>query len=139
MPTALVVVAWIFILEGIAAIVTTTRGLLFEHRIDLNLALLGLWIGPGLLRGSASHRRWAIVMLRLALVLGPIALLFVLVSPSVPPITVFHVSLGLFSRGYLLATVGLVLSGIVWQLRVLQRPDVRVLFEKPLSKLPPKG
>jgi hypothetical protein len=139
MPTALVVVAWIFILEGIAAIVTTARGLLFEHRVDLNLALLGLWIGPGLLRGWASHRRWAIFMLRLGLVLGAFAFLFILMSPSVPPITVFHASLGVLSRGYLIATLGVVLGGVVWQLRVLQRPDVRAVFEHPLSKLPPKG
>ena len=51
MPTALVVVAWIFIIEGLAAIVPTARAILVEHRIDLNLTLLGLWIGPGLLRG----------------------------------------------------------------------------------------
>ena len=78
-------------------------------------------------------------MLRLGLMLGPIALLFVLVSPSVPPITVFHKSLGFLSRGYLLATIGLVVTGMVWQLRVLQRPDVRALFENPRRELPPRG
>jgi hypothetical protein len=139
MPTALVVVAWIFIIEGIAAIVPTARLLLVEHRIDLNVSLLGLWIGPGLLRGQALYRRWALFVLRLGLALGVIVFLVVLLSPSVPPIIVFHGSLGVLSRGYLLAVIGFVLTGAVWQLRVLQRPDVRVLFENPLSKLPPKG
>jgi len=139
MPTALVVVAWIFIIEGIAAIVPTARTLLVEQRIDLNLTLLGLWIGPGLLRGQASHRRWALVMLRVALVLSAIVFLVVVLSPSVPRIIVFHGSLGSLSRGYLLATIGFVLTGMVWQLRVLQRPDVRALFENPVRELPPRG
>lgn len=139
MPTALVVVAWIFIIEGIAAIVPTARSMFVEHRIDLNLTLLGLWIGPGLLRGQASHRRWALFMLRLGLVLSAIVLLIVLLSPSVPPIILFHGSLGFPSRGYLLATIGFVLIGIVWQLRVLQHPDVRALFENPARELRPRG
>jgi hypothetical protein len=138
-PTVLVVVAWIFIIEAIAAIVPTARSLLVNRTLNLDLSLLGLWIGPGLLRGEASFRRWALFILRLDAVLGAIALLFFALAPSLPPITVLRGSLGFLSRGVLVATIALVFIGTIWQLRVLQRPDIRQLFENPLRELPPRG
>jgi len=132
-PTVLVIVAWIFIVQGIAAIVPMVRALLVDKNLNIDLDIFGLWIGAGLLRGQLSSRKWALFMLRLGLVFGAIGFLAIVLSPSMPQINVFHQSFGFLSRGYLALTLAVTLIGTIWQLRVLQRPDVREFFDDSLN------
>jgi hypothetical protein len=136
-PTVLVIVAWIFIAQGITAMVSIARGIFVQKTLLLDLDFFGLWIGAGLLRGQLSSRKWALFMLRLGLASGAIGFLAIVLWASVPPINVFHQSLGFLSRGYLALTLAVMLVGNIWQLRVLQRPDVHEFFNDSLNAAPP--
>lgn len=125
-PMALRIVAGLFVLQGLLTAVDVVVKLFHDH-LDLNLMLLCLWIGPGLLRHSPTWRKWALVVLWFSFfaisLLAVVALLrppldFKLFGFPTAPVPTLPTLL------FLLAMFLLTL----WQYRVLIRPDIHCLF-----------
>jgi hypothetical protein len=99
-----------------------------EH-ININFGILGLFIGPGLLKLRRGWRTCALVYLVIALIAIPIITLLSLGAPA----SGFHISVfgQPLSRApmelVLVIAIGAFLLG-VWALWVLTRPEVRALF-----------
>lgn len=128
-PLSLKIVAGLFMLEGLLTAIVVVVELFHDH-LDLNLMLLGFWIGPGLLRHSPTWRKWALAFLWLGFFSSAVLFLLALFRSPVDlrilgqaarPIPMFPVLL------FSCATFLLVL----WQYRVLIRPDVKQLFAPP--------
>jgi hypothetical protein len=127
-PKAVTVVAWLFIVTGVYAILSTVLSLFGLHR-DLDLACINLWIGLGLLHRQARWRWWALVVLRITLALIALAALLVLATPPHLDVSTLAHGAGSLPRTVSLVVVLLALAVTWWQYRVLQRPDVRQLFD----------
>ena len=134
-PTALTVIAWLFILTGIFAVVAMVIDLVVSHDVILDLDIIGLWIGPGLLRAEERFRRWALWYERFSLAAIPVvAILSGFFAPAQLGLQFFGViPIGSMSRAVLLTVlaVGWVLA--LWEYTVLQRRDVRAQFLLPNS------
>jgi hypothetical protein len=126
-PTALKVVAVLFILGGVSAIVDMLIQLT-DGTLKINFGVLGLFIGPGLLRLRPGWRTCGLVMLWIGMILLPIftvAILFIGVPGS---IDVFGFPIGTAPAVVVSAWTALFFALAVWEYRVLTRPDVRALF-----------
>ena len=131
-PTSLKVVAFLFILGGVCALIEVLVSLLHAH-VSINFGVLGLFIGPGLLRLSRGWRTCALVFLWLAMIGIPIAAVLFLTASGSVDFTLFGQKAGNAPRelGLVIAALAFVLA--VWEYRVLTRPDVRRLFGLPRS------
>ena len=125
-PLSLRIVAWLFTLAGLLAAIEVVLKLCRGH-LDLNLTLLCLWIGPGLLRHSPTCRKWALVVLWFSFFAISMLAVFALLRPPLDfkffgfPAAPAPLVFTLF---FLLAAFLLTL----WQYRVLIRPDIHCLF-----------
>jgi hypothetical protein len=127
-PTSLVVVAVLFILGGASAVFEAIIALL-HGSVDLNFGVLGLFIGPGLLRFSRGWRTCALVFTWLGLLGLPIIAVMFLISSLPLDITVVGQKVGNLSK-FIGVFAGVTIFALtVWQYRVLTRPDVRRLFK----------
>ena len=110
-PGELKVVAWLFIgfgiLSGLEVLWSLTAG-----RISLNLGLLGIFVGIGLLRLRNGWRICGLVMLTLALLLGVLAVVLTVISGMIIAVAISVI----------------LLAVTVWAFGVLTRSDVRRLF-----------
>lgn len=131
-PASLKIVAALFILGGLSsaldALIRLTQGTLF-----LNLGILGLFIGIGLLRYSRGWRVCALVFLWLAMVGFPLAGFLLVATDQPVRFTLFGQEVsevpktaGVAVAGVAVAAVGFALA--LWRYRVLTRPRVRQLF-----------
>lgn len=127
-PTPLRIVAGLFIFSGICAIIEIVVGLLHSH-VDLNFGVLCLWIGPGLLRHNRTWRTWALVFLWFGLILLPVFCLFALGRGALD-LKFFGVIVGKVSPLLGIAFAVPLYCLILWQYRVLTRPDIRALFQR---------
>jgi hypothetical protein len=126
-PTSLKVVAFLFILSGIFSLIEVIVSLMHSH-LNINFGVLGLFIGPGLLRLSRGWRTCALVFLWIAMIGIPIvAILFMAAAESLD-FTLFGQKVGHASKELGIVLAALVFALAVWQYRVLTRPDVRRLF-----------
>lgn len=134
-PTALLIVAILFLLSGIAGVVDMI-GRLIHHSIHFNFDILGIPIFFGLRRYSSGWRTCALVLLWIGIFIFALAIVFGLFS-STP--TTFRWSglrvteidpiwISIFSLPILLL--------LRWQYRVLTRPEIRRLFVKEESAAP---
>jgi len=93
LPASLKAVAILFIIGGIfcaiEVIVSLTLG-----RININLGVLGLFIGPGLLALRSGWRTCALVFIWIALISVPLVLLVMLSSSGSPDLNVFGQRVG---------------------------------------------
>jgi hypothetical protein len=71
LPLSLKIVAILFILMGVSDAITIL-GSLMQNHIDVRFGVLGIFIGPGLLRLKAGWRTCALVFTWLSLILAPI-------------------------------------------------------------------
>ena len=92
-PTALKIVAWIFIASGIVTIIQTII-LLTRGQIHFDTGVLGLFIDPGLLRFSRGWRTCALVLLWFGLIATPIIMLMMLSANGAMNVDFFGVSFG---------------------------------------------
>src|SRR5690349_4401877 len=99
-PVALTVIAWLFIVTGILAVIAMVKDLVVSHDIILDLNIIGLWIGPGLLRAEERFRRWALWYDRLGLAVIPlVAILSAFLAPAQLRLQWFGlISIGSMSR-----------------------------------------
>jgi hypothetical protein len=128
MPAALVVVACLFIFGGVSCaiemIATLARG-----GLSINLGVVNLFIGLGLLRRNPRSRSWALVFTWIGLVGAVILGLIVLFGPA-PDLRLFGRTVGPAPKPLaIIMMLGWALFQL-WQYWVLTRPDVQDLFRK---------
>jgi hypothetical protein len=126
-PKALTVVAWLFVIGGVCVCIEILIGLLRQH-LSLNLGVIGIFIGMGLLRLSRGWRTMALVSLWIALLGTPLVAMMALSGMGALSFTVFGIKVAQMSIGpFLIYAFGFFVL-TVWQYRVLTRSDVRALF-----------
>jgi hypothetical protein len=126
-PTSLKVVAALFLLGGICSVIEVLVSLLHSH-ISINFGVLGLFIGPGLLRLSRGWRTCALVFLWIAMIVIPIVAVIFMIASGPAEFTLFGQNVGQAPKGLGVVIAALAFGLAVWQYRVLTRPDVRRLF-----------
>lgn len=126
-PLSLKIVAALFILGGISSIVDVITSLT-QGNLNLNLGVLGLLVGIGLLRFSRGWRTCALVFLWIALIGLPLVALVFLFLAGAVNYTIFWQNMGGGSRWLGVALAAVLFVVVLWQYRVLTRPDIRNLF-----------
>jgi hypothetical protein len=105
--------------------------------LPLDLDVLGLFIGPGLLRFSRGWRTCALVLLWITFV-GTLHLTLMSLSSHWPiDFIVFGHNTGPASQGTVLAIGALGFALALWEYWVLTRPDIRALFGADVDVPPP--
>jgi hypothetical protein len=124
-PWDLRVVAWLFIAIGVLSAAQMAWSLL-DGDLFLNLGVVGLFIGRGLLRLKPGWRHLGLAMLWIAIVAGAVGVLAVLAVLVVRPASVTWAR---GARWYEAVSAACGFLVLFWQLHVLRRPGVRQLFE----------
>jgi hypothetical protein len=125
-PISLRIVAVLFVLAGIFAVIEVIVSLMYSH-ISLNLSVLCLWIGPGLLRHDRTWRTWALVFLWIGLIFIPLFCMIALGRDTVD-FKLFGIPAGQIPAAYGIVGAIAIFLLTLWQYRVLTRPDIRQLF-----------
>jgi hypothetical protein len=138
-PAALKTVAWVFIGFGILAAIQMFMAL-FDHKLTLKFGLLGIFVGPGLLRLRAGWRTCGLVLIWFDLICLPLMVLLGVIGISFATAYFYRnlnatsAVLNTTSLVFGIARVGLVWALAFWQYRVLTRPDIRALFLLPAAE-----
>lgn len=126
-PTALRVVAYIHLVGGLLSVVTFFV-LLFNGTFSIRLGILGIPIFFGLLNLRNGWRICAMVLMWFGLIGFPIIFVISLVSSVPAHFQLFGLNIARIHPWFVsLGTIPFFLL-VVWQYRVLIRPDVRELF-----------
>ena len=125
LPISLKIVAYLFILTGVGAIIEMISAL-FHNRISLNFSALEIFVGLGLLRLNPCSWTWARFLTVLGLVFGVILGFIFLFTPG--SLRLFGVPFGQAPPGLGVVISLVVLALLAWQLRVLNGDAVRRLF-----------
>ena len=127
LPGSLIAVAVLFIISGLSAVLDVIWSLM-HHHLSINLGVLGLFVGIGLLRLSGGWRTCGLVLLWIGMILVPLVALLFMLHGGPLDVTVFrqHVGHASVAMGLLLA--GGIFVLLCWMYFVLTRPDVRRLF-----------
>lgn len=126
-PTSLKIVAVLFIIGGVLAVIEILAALA-RGGININFGVLGLFIGPGLLRFSRGWRTCGLVFLWIGLVGLPIIFLIGLTGSVPAHFTVFGIKMARIPSWWVSVGVIPFFVLVLWQYRVLTRPDVRRHF-----------
>ena len=126
-PTSLKVVAWLFILGGICSAIEVIVSLIHAH-VNINFGVLGLFIGPGLLRLRPGWRTCALVFLWIAMIGLPIITLLMFVHSGPLDVKLFGQKVGHASKELGVAIAVAIFLLAVWEYRVLTRAHIRRLF-----------
>lgn len=129
-PSALQLVAWLFSASGVWAALSIAGALFFEHRIDLALEVLGLWIGPGLLRYESRYRTWALRLLIFDFCMAPVAVLLLIMQPGPLALKFLGRPAGTVSLAVALTALALMVGVSIWQYWVLRQPSIQALFTR---------
>ena len=129
-PMSLKIVAALFVLGGIGAVIEmVVVALMHSHQI-VNVGILWLFIGAGLFRLRRGWRTCALVVTWLALIAMPLIMVLVLVMAHKPlDVKMFGQVVGQASKGWGVLIAGVIFLVALWQYRVLTRPDVKELFQ----------
>jgi hypothetical protein len=126
-PALLKIVAWLFIIGGIFACIDIVTSLRKGH-VNLNLAIIGIFIGFGLLKLHRGWRTCALVFLWIFFIGIPIISMFYLTQLS------SGFSIHIFGQPLPRNPIIILLIDIIifllllWMYRVLIRPEIRSLF-----------
>jgi hypothetical protein len=126
-PTALYVVAILFIVGGVASAIEVINSLLHDH-VNINIGVLGLFIGPGLLRLNRGWRTCALVFIWIGLIMVPVVSLVFLLHDGQVEFNLFGQQVGHVSSLFALLMLAAFFAFMLWEYRVLTRSDVRFLF-----------
>ena len=101
---------------------------LTQNRISINSGVLGVFVGPGLLRLRRGWRTCALVFLWIGLIIMPVIFLLGLLGTIPAYFEVFGTKLARIPSWWV--SVGSIpfFLLVFWEYRVLTRPDVRRLF-----------
>ncbi len=124
-PQPLKIVAWLFIISGILAAIDVVFALLTSH-VSINLGVLGIFIGQGLLRLNPRSLVWAMLFTWLGLIFTPIITVLFLFTPG--NLTVFGLNAGQAPPGFGFILGVAIFALIYWQYTVLTNPEIRQLF-----------
>jgi len=127
-PTSLKVVAWIYLFQGVCSLVAMVVGWILGHG-TIDLGVINLLIGWGLLDLKAGWRSCALIFLWITLIVAPLGAVLLLIASHPATFKIFGVPVGILSTDVMGAFLALVFFLALWQYRVLTRPDVRALFE----------
>lgn len=127
LPLALKIVAIIFILGGITALIEVIVSLM-NKRIDINFGVLGIFIGIGLFKLSQGWRICALVLTWVVLITVPVIGIMFLGHPGPLDFSIFGQKVGVVSKQVGVAMAALLFIYTLWQYRALTREDVRRLF-----------
>lgn len=130
LPGGLKVVAGLFILGGVCAAVEVLVSLA-NGQVNINLGVLGIFIGSGLLRLSRGWRTCALVFLWIALIALPIFAFIAIVRSGPLDLKIFGQNVGHAPKEVGLAIAAALFLLTVWQYRVLTSPGIRDLFGLP--------
>lgn len=126
-PTALRVVAYIYLVAGVLSVFKCIA-LLFYSTFSIEFGILGIPIFFGLLNLRNGWRVCAIVLLWFGLIGFPIMFLLGLSGAMPAYYQIFGINVARVPGWFVsLATIPFFLL-VLWQYRVLVRPDVRRLF-----------
>ncbi len=126
-PTSLKVVAGLFTAAGISALVEIIVSLVRGH-VSINLGVVALLIGPGLLRLSKTWRRWALFFTWATMISAALCVALFLGAPGALGFKLFGQRVGEAPKGLAIALAVATFLLALWQYWVLTRPDVRELF-----------
>ncbi len=126
-PVALSRVAAAFVIYGLLTVVSLVVGLA-HGRIEFNSGLLGLFIGPGLLRTSRGWRTCALVLLWLSMITAPIFAFLLVAAPPLVSVNFFGLYVGTVPKLISILFIAFLFCLTVWAYRVLVDPGVRRLF-----------
>lgn len=126
-PLSLRIVAILFILAGVHSVIQVIVDLI-HSKVSINLGVLGLFIGPGLLALRPGWRTCALVFIWIAMIGIPISTVLMLSSSAPLTVSVFGQKLGHAPRELGIVAALAFFSLSVWQYRVLTEPSVRKLF-----------
>lgn len=129
LPRHLRTVAAVHILQGTGAVVEVFVRL-YHNQYLFTLAVLGIPIGFGLLRGSRVSRTLALTFAWLGLVMVPVAMVAGL-GQGTATFGVFGIPLGEVPRAWMPVVGSSLFLLQLWIFRVLLRPDVRAWFGVP--------
>ena len=126
-PLSLKIVAWLFIISGILACIEVIATLMKGH-INLNLGVIGLFIGYGLLKLSRGWRTCALVYLWISLICIPAISILYITQPS----SGFNVRIlgqSLVRNTYIILFFDVVIILLLlWIYRILTRAEIKSLF-----------
>ena len=124
-PQPLKIVAYLFIAGGILSVMDTLVELMLG-RLNLNLGVLMIFIGRGLLRFNPRSLAWAVFFTWLGLIFLPIA---AVVSLSLPVnFQVFGLTVGQMPHAVCFILCAAMFALYYWQNGVLKSRQVRRLF-----------
>src|SRR5690349_9320240 len=118
-PMSLKVVGWIFIIQGTCSVLSMVVGWI-AGRGSIDLGVINVLVGWGLLDLKAIWRTVALVFIWLALIVLPLAVLIVL-RPREKPLVmqIFGMPVGTLPAAAALAFLAGVFLLSLWQVRVL--------------------
>ena len=126
-PTALQIVAAIFLLYGVGTVVGMLV-LLASGSVRIDFWFLGIPTFFGLRRFSIGWRTFALMCIWFGLIICPIAFLHGVTGSTPTYFKLFGIGIGQIAPVWLsVASVPMFLLQL-WQYRVLTRPDIRALF-----------
>lgn len=127
LPISLKVVAILFILEGIYAVIETIIAYTLGQ-ISINFMVLGLFIGPGLLALRSGWRTCALVFLWFGLIVLLILAVDLFCHSGPLDFTVVRQKIGKVPKEFGIVALVFAFCLIFWEYRVLTCPQVRRLF-----------
>ncbi|HXA17701.1 MAG TPA: hypothetical protein VN380_11960 [Thermoanaerobaculia bacterium] len=133
-PIALTVVSVVFLLGGIGTLIQILMA--FRHgQFSIDTGILGIPIFFGLRSYSALWRTIALCLLWLGLILSPVIAALALFNKMPVDFNLFGQHVAAIPSFWLpIATIPFFVL-LLWEYRVLTRPDIRVLF-LPISRPP---
>jgi hypothetical protein len=126
-PTALAVVAWMFLLAGLGAVYNVVENLR-AGRLFIDCGIFGIPAFFGLRSFSRGWRTYALVMIWIGLAVTPVLFLAGLSQKTLSDVKCYGLSFAEITPiGLVLVSATLFLV-LLWEYRVLTRPDIRELF-----------
>jgi hypothetical protein len=126
-PGVLRIVAALFVLGAALAVLRMVLALT-QGQLNVDVAILGFWMAPGLLRGNRAWRRWAILLAAIQVV--SIALVTPFVMGGFGTVTVDLPGVPLVDAPRWMWLLTTCTGGAIaaWQWWVLTRPAIRAHF-----------
>ncbi len=127
LPVSLIIVAILFILEGVSSVIEMLMAL-SQGGIYIDFGVVAIFIGWGLLRLRPGWRTFALVLIWIGMVLAPIFAVLCLALPGPATFSLFGIEATELSKEVACLIALFIFALIIWQYKVLTRPDIRRLF-----------
>jgi hypothetical protein len=126
-PLSLTIIAWLFIIVGMLSAWDVISGL-WQHQLSLNLGVLFIFLGYGLLKLRPAAHSWALAMVVLGWILLAVAIICCFFGSGT--VRIGHQEMTGGYRFLVLVCLGLIDGTVLtWMTRVLTRRDVEELFQ----------